>query len=874
MGRFCQSPVLLASEHAGASVRMMVEMDGRWRRTLVLLAPGILAFLLAGLSVGDMFLPRPYDGVVLESDRPGSRRVRDVVPGSGAEAAGIHAGDLIVGIDRTVLEATTHAQEILNRHSIGDTVPYLIRSGGQSGPTGRMVEVDVELGRRRVGDTTYLYAAVLGFVFFGVGVFVLLQQPRLPASRVFFNMCALFMLFLVCRLRPASYSWVDSFVLTTGTVALLLLPAAFLHFFLIFPRRIWEWRSDPIADFVAWVAAHSRQLVPIYLVPPTVYALAVAWSHFRGVELALISGAPMANWWVMVGYMALGLGALGMSAKYLPDQRQRRGAGIVFLGTLLGVVPFIVLAVGFPSFLHTERFIFIGVVPLIFVPLTFAYAIVRFGLLDIRVILRKSLLYTITTALVTAVYALGIASFNRFFRDTPLAASPFFPVLFALAIVLLFEPLRHRLQGPVDRFFFAERHRLQRAMREMGQAMTDQAELGPVVHGLVEQLPDLLRLHYAALYLVRGEVLERVAGPASLPEKIPPNELVHRHLKRAGQMVRLEELAPLRLLSGEVDRLGGVLARSGVEVIGLLATSRRTVGVILLSSTTTQTELEREELDLLRSLLQQASLVLETAVLLDERAQQAELERELAIAASIQSRLLPDTLSAVHGWDRAAVCIPAREVGGDFYTELPCGEGSGVALAYGDVSGKSISGALVMMAAHEILNSLALAHPKPEELLRLANERLYILRDRERGAEGGRFVALGYLGFPNGQGRLRYALAGQPPPVRIRPDGELVELAMPEHRLPLGALNLGGHRLLETALEPGDLVVAYSDGVVEAQDERGEMFGDERLMGVLARCGGTDAREAVDTIVSALRSFTGNAPAYDDVTLVAARWVG
>jgi len=428
-------------------------MQRSQRRLTLQLAPGILAFLVAALSVADMFIPRPYDGVILEADVPGVRIVRAVVPGSGADRAGIRPADVIVGIDRTILDAQTHAQELLNRHAIGDSVWYMVRSGGSS------FEVKVELGRRQIGGTTYLYAALLGFLFFGVGAFVVLRQPRLPAARVFYTMCSLFMLFLVCRLRPASYRWVDTLVLNTGTIALLFLPAAFLHFFLIFPRPIWEWRRDPIADFLGWIARISVTMLPIYLLPPLVYLGTELWAWRTGRSLAVISGAPMTNWWVMVGYMLLGLGALGLSSRYLPDRPQRRGAGLVFLGTLFGVVPFIVLAVGFPSFFNTERFLFYGVVPLILVPITFAYAIVRFGVLDIRVILRKSLLYTVTTAMVTAVYALGIASFQLLFRGTEIVDSPYYPVIFALAIVLLFEPLRQRLQGPVDRFFFAERLR-------------------------------------------------------------------------------------------------------------------------------------------------------------------------------------------------------------------------------------------------------------------------------------------------------------------------------------------------------------------------------------------------------------------------------
>lgn len=838
-------------------------MRRQLRERLVLLVPGVIAFVISALSVADMFLPSPYDGVILESDAPGSRVVRQVVPGSGADRAGIRPGDIIVGIDRAFLNSTTHAQALLNRHAIGDTVPYLVRSEG------RIFEVGVELGRRRIGTTSYLYAVFLGLLFFVVGTFVVIRQPRLPATRAFATMCSLFMVFLVCRLRPASYSWIDSLVLTTGTVALLLLPAAFLHFFLIFPQPIWEWRRDPISNVLGWIARRSRQLLPVYLLPPLVYAVSVLWARSGDRELALISGAPLPNWWVMVGYMALGLGALGLSAAYLPNRQQRRGAGLVFLGTLFGIAPFVVLAVGFPSFLHTERFLFYGVVPLILVPITFAYAIIRFQLMDIRVILRKSLLYTVTTALVTAVYALAIAFFNLLFRGTQLAASPYFPVVFALAIVLLFEPLRHRIQGPVDRFFFAGRQRLQRAMIEMGDAVTSELEIGPVVRQIVERLPELLDLEFAALYLLRNERLERAAGPAHLPAELPWITVLDDHLGRRGALARLDSLGPLRLLSSEVDAMVGRLDGCGVEVMGQLATRRRSVGLVLLAGRRGQTVLEQDELELLKGLFQQASIAFETSLLLDERARQAELERELTIAASIQSSLLPERLGEVDGWALAALCRPAREVGGDFFTELPSRDGCQRVVAYGDVSGKSISGALMMMAAHEVLHALALAHDDAEEVLRLANERLYGLRRRGRDIRGGSFVALGYLVLSAGHGRLRYSLAGQPPPL-VRRRGERVEaLPLPEHRLPLGAMRRGGHRLLDTSLEPGELLLAYSDGVVEARSPSGELFGEERLARVLCAAP-ADPDGVVAYVLEEVEAFTRGHTPYDDITLLAA----
>src|SRR5512141_2577404 len=95
-----------------------------------LLVLGLVAFLLAGLSIVDMYLPRPYDGVVLEADSPGQLAVRQVVASSGAALAGIRPGDHIVGIARSAINSTGDAAALLNRHNIGETVPYLIRTGG------------------------------------------------------------------------------------------------------------------------------------------------------------------------------------------------------------------------------------------------------------------------------------------------------------------------------------------------------------------------------------------------------------------------------------------------------------------------------------------------------------------------------------------------------------------------------------------------------------------------------------------------------------------------------------------------------------------------------------------------------------------------
>ncbi len=770
--------------------------------TAALYGLGLCAFLLAGLSIVDMYLPRPYDGVVLEGDALGEIKVRAVVAGSGADRAGIRAGDRIVGIGRSLLRSPAHAAELLNRREIGETVAYFVRR-----PGGEWFDAPVALGRRQIGDTSYLSACLLGFSFFFIGLFVLRQRPDLPASRVLFWVCTLFLLVLVCRLRPASYSRIDSFVLHTGTAALVLLPASFLHFFLIFPRPVWDGHWGRRLGALAGRRARWMLVAGLYLVPVAVLAAAIGWHLSEGEPPVLVSGAPAANWWLMALFTVAGLAVLAANARRLGSENERRGALAVLAGSTLGLVPILTLAVGFPELLEREGWLLVGVLPMALIPLSFAWAIVRYQLLNVRLILRRSLLYTVTTALVTGLYALGIASVNGLFRGAGIAESRYFPLLFALTIVLLFEPLRRQVQVPVDRFFFAERLRLQRAMVDLGASSRRGSTRARWCATWSRSCP-------SSSASASPRSTSSAAAPSSAPPVRPtcPSGSTCRARSSGAcsgrtALARLDELDEPRRPDADAARLLAELAAAGVEVMGALATSRRRIGVVLLSSRHGQTvPLEQEELGLLQGLLDQAAIALETSLLLDERARQAELERELEIAAAIQLSLLPDRIELGPGWRVAASCRPARHVGGDFYSVIAGPAPGQKALVYGDVAGKSVPGALMMMTAKEAA-PLAGARrtASPSELFDLANRRLYDLDQRG-------FVALGYLAPADG-GRLRYLIAGQPRPLKRTAGGRIEPLPLAEHRLPLGALAAGGYRALDAEIGAGELLVLYSDGV-------------------------------------------------------------
>ena len=222
----------------------------------------------------------------------------------------------------------------------------------------------------------------------------------------------------------------------------------------------------------------------------------------------LIYGAPTLNWILLADYLILGLLALAHTWWTSEDRAARRPILVLLLGTVAGIVPFVVFAVFFPSLFREDRYLAWGVVPMALIPLTFAYAIVRFRLFDVEVIVRKSLVYAILTAVVTGFYALCVVAGNALVStvsSSTLFSSPAFAFGFGLVVVLLFDPLRRRMQRVVDRLFFRDRADFQQALLEMSRSVVSQLERPKLRALLTSRTADLLRLESLDLLLPRGE---------------------------------------------------------------------------------------------------------------------------------------------------------------------------------------------------------------------------------------------------------------------------------------------------------------------------------------------------------------------------------
>lgn len=240
------------------------------------------------------------------------------------------------------------------------------------------------------------------------------------------------------------------------------------------------------------------------------------------------------------------------------------------------------------------------------------------------------------------------------------------------------------------------------------------------------------------------------------------------------------------------------------------------------------------------------------------------IEEELRLAARIQGRLMPGSPPRVEGYDVAAVSLPARTVGGDYHDVIGI-DGRRFALCVADVSGKGLSAALLMANVQAVVRSLVLSVPPPEEFAARTNA----LVCRNTGGE--QFVTLFFGILDVASHRFRYVNAGHNPPILLRQGKPVRELT--EGGLILGVLEDAAYAPGETGLEPGDVLVMFSDGVTEAWGTGGAEYGTGRLLETLTACheGNATAAGIRDCILASVRRHAGPKGPGDDLTLLVLR---
>jgi serine phosphatase RsbU (regulator of sigma subunit)/anti-sigma regulatory factor (Ser/Thr protein kinase) len=308
----------------------------------------------------------------------------------------------------------------------------------------------------------------------------------------------------------------------------------------------------------------------------------------------------------------------------------------------------------------------------------------------------------------------------------------------------------------------------------------------------------------------------------TLPDfDLQPDDPLNDYFRANPSVALLEKL---HIHSPALERL----KQAGVKLVVPLVSQGELIGMLNLGQRLSDQEYSSDDIGLLNSLAAQATPAVRVAQLVREQQEEAKkrerIEQELQVARLIQQTLLPKQLPEPEGWSVEAYYQPARAVGGDFYdfVQLP---NNRLGIFVGDVTDKGVPAALVMATTRRILRFAAGATTSPGEVLEQANDLLC------PDIPPNMFVTCLYAVLELGSGRLHYANAGHNPPYCYG-NGTTTELRA--RGMPLGLMPAMRYEEREAVLQPGECLLFYSDGLTEAHNPSREMFGFERITGLMA----------------------------------------
>ncbi len=331
--------------------------------------------------------------------------------------------------------------------------------------------------------------------------------------------------------------------------------------------------------------------------------------------------------------------------------------------------------------------------------------------------------------------------------------------------------------------------------------------------------------------------------------------ILNEVMTRRHAVLSRDAMADARFLSGQSVANFGIRSMMCAPLIW----RQDTLGIVYLDSRTFGA-FGKPDLELLTGIAGQAAVALGNARLHGELLKRNRLEQDLALAERIQQSFLPRRIPQIPGYTFSARYDPAYEVGGDFYDfiRLP---GDRLGIVVGDVSGKGVSAALYMARLTRDLRYFALAEPDPGKMLGWMN------RAVNEGGHDDIFVTLLYVVLDSSAQRITFANAGHMPPLIRRLNERDVQVLEETAGLPLGLLPDTEYASQVFQLEPGDSMLAYTDGLVEAMSPARQMYGAEKLQRSAAR-GSSHAPTLLDRVMKDMQLHVADAAQFDDTTVV------
>ena len=765
--------------------------------------------------------------------------------------AGLRVNDEIMAVNGKKFSSLAEARKLLDR-SIGGENTYLIKRDGS------LIPITIET--KKLGfKNAFLYSGLfflVGIICFGLGVLVFIMKPNTRASWVFLIMMFAASLQVIFFHKQSALKppWLEFIVLTSFSFV----SATVIHFALIFPEErtiiqrhprllaipyiislalvIMMRFSAPIVEDVPALLRSSNFVY--FLLASFIFLLSMVHTRFRSTSAIVRQRCRVILLGIMVSFLAPAI-------KFVIN--------VFFTGLL---------------FFQTQ-FYFLPLI--LFFPVSVGYAIGKHNLFDVDVIIRRTAGYILTTGFVAAMYGLLISISNLIFGRFEISKTPLFPLLFALGIVFLFNPLRDRIQAVIDKVFYRKEYDYREMVEKISEAMRSLMDLDQIVNRIIGTVMGAMFLDSGSVVLLDRKKAqyqvcaaggERWDEPQRTGVRLAVDDALIRSIAERKKEITVYDIQEDPQYEQEKEKCLETFKTLQASLLIPLVYEEQLSGLIALGDKKSGKFYTREDINLLTTLANQSAVAIENAMLLKDKIEKERLEGEMAIARDMQMSMLPAKCPEIKGFKIAARSIPAKEVGGDFYDFIEMGEDR-FGVVIGDVTGKGVSGALIMAASRSTFRMLSEERISVGETLTRGNKRL------KKDIKKGMFVALLYAMIDGKDKSICLSSAGQTQPVLY--SGATSEVALVDtegDKFPLGILEDSQYLDKKLLLNKGDTMILYTDGIVEAMNEKEEIYGFERLMNTVKEGGGLECDQLLNKLMADVNSFVGTAEQHDDLTIM------
>jgi len=508
---------------------------------------------------------------------------------------------------------------------------------------------------------------------------------------------------------------------------------------------------------------------------------------------------------------------------------------------------------------------------------TIAWSIIKYRFLDVRLILRRGLIYSLASGLLVGIYIIIYNRLKIFLEESLQTNVPILEIIFIILAIGFFQPVLNLFERIVESVFSKNRLNYQNVMSSLSKDIMAMLDIDMLVKKITETLKESLLIENVNF------IFEDTSGNYKLFVLNGGESNKELLIDKKGEFIEFigtgEDPIMFDEVSAKVLDDNAIKILKGVNSYLLLPLSHRgkLSGVLSLGPKIYSTRYSYEDTTMLDVLANQIAIALENSKLYEERIEKEKLEEELSLAKDIQLSLLPSKLPSGIDFEVAALSMPCKEVGGDYFDFFTF-PGNKLGIAIGDVAGKGVPAALLMSNIQASLRTLVQIYEYDftlfeQELSSDGNGIHHILNrinfQLRHSTSPEKFITFFYGVIDFASKEFFYSNAGHNYPIIIKEDGK--DFNLKSKSFALGIVDKPEYKEYSIKLDKGDTLVFYTDGVTEAFGPFDIEFGEERLTPLIKKNLYQKPEEITKIVYDDVLDYSKGYYPMDDITLVVIR---